>query len=277
MNGILVRLEPLLPLALTVATVAYLVDLQREPRKRSFLPPVTLAVALALLVARFVGFLLANGRPPLANPAEGFGTVALSIVTVFALLSAINRERALGFPLLGAATLIQIAALLGDSTPPPAHEVLSQAWFGFHAMSAILGYTTFAVSAVYGAVFVFLYKNLKHRRFSAAFDRLPSLDVLARSSIRSATLGFAFLTAAILAGAVGWSRVVEGSVWADPKVVFNLVAWVVYGAGVFLWYVRGWRGIRAIGLTLVAFALMVLSSWLVPWVLGSSHGVKGLA
>jgi ABC-type uncharacterized transport system permease subunit len=66
-------------------------------------------------------------------------------------------------------------------------------------------------------------------------------------------------------------------VWLDPKVLSTLLAWVVYGLGVSLWHFAGWRGIRAIGLTLVAFALMVLSTWLVPWALGSAHGVRGIA
>jgi len=277
METVLRLVEPLLPLALAVATLAYVVDLRREAPSRSRAAPALLVAVLALLILRFTLFVLVHHRAPLASQMEAFGTIALSITAVFGMLAVINRERALGFPLLAAATVAQFVAVLPDTTPPPPGDLLAQPWFGFHAMSAILGYTTFAVSAVYAVVFVFLYKNLKHRRFSASLERLPSLDVLARSSIRAATLGFAFLTAAMLAGAIGWERLIQGPVWTDPKVVSNTLAWFVYGTGVFLWYARGWRGIRAIGLTLVAFTLMVLSSWIVPWALGSAHGVKGLS
>lgn len=276
MDSVLGLLEPLLPLALALVTLAYVLDFRWEAPSRRALAPTLLAATLALLAFRFIAFVVREGRLPLANQAEAFGTIALSITAVFAILAVMNRERALGFPLMAAAALAQLASVLADSTPPPANELLSRPWFGFHAMSAILGYTTFAVSAVYGAVFVYMYRNLKQRRFSAAFERMPSLDVLARSSIRTATMGFVFLTAAILAGALGWVELIQGPVWLDPKVLSNLVAWFVYGTGVFLWYVRGWRGIRAIGLTLIAFTLMVLSSWIVPWALGSAHGVKGL-
>jgi HemX protein len=277
MDAVLRFLESLLPLALAAAALAYLVDLRRDPLRRIPLAPVTLAVTLALILTWFVLFIVSRGRLPLANQAEGFGTVALSITVVYAILAAITRERALGFPLLLAATLLRTIATLSDDTTESVNRLLHEPWFGFHAMSAILGYTAFTVSAVFGFVFVILYANLKRRRFGVAFERMPSLDVLARSSIRAATLGFLFLTAAIIAGAFGWAKILQGPAWKDPKVVSVMLAWLVYGTGVSLWYLRGWRSIRAIGLILVAFLLMVLSSWIVPWILGSAHGEKGLA
>ncbi len=277
MDSLVRFLDPLLPLALLVTTVAYFLDFRSDSRKRSVWVTATLAVTFTLLVVRFVAFLLAEGRPPLATPDEGFGTIALSIVAVYALLEMAHRERSLGFPLLGAATLAEIFAVFRQTDPAHVSDLLRQPWFGFHATSAILGYTAFAVSAVYGALFVALYVSLKRARFGIAFERMPSLDVLSRSAIRSATFGFAFLTASIVAGAFGWARLLEGPVWLDPKVLSTMLAWVVYGTGVSLWHFRGWRGIRAVGLTLVAFAIMVLSTWIVPWALGSAHGVRGIA
>jgi HemX protein len=277
MNAALRFLESLLPLALLCAAAAYFVDLRRETMQRSRLAPVTLYVAAGLLVGWFILFEIVRGRLPLANPAEGFGTVAMSIALVYTLLEVISRERALGFPLLLAAALLRIVASLSPDTIEPVSDLLREPWFGLHAMSSVLGVTGLTVSAVYGVVFLFLYANLKRRRFGLAFERMPSLDVLARSSIRAATIGFVFLTVAIVAGSFGWARTLEGPAWQDPKIVSVMVAWVVYGIGVALWYVRGWRGIRAIGLTLVAFLLWILSSWLVPWLLGSAHGLKGPA
>jgi ABC-type uncharacterized transport system permease subunit len=94
---------------------------------------------------------------------------------------------------------------------------------------------------------------------------------LSRLSIRSATLGFVFLTAAIAIGALGWSRVLEHAALSDPKVVSSVLVWLIYGIGVTLHYAAGWRGVRCIGITLAAFVLMLLSTWLVPIVLGSAH------
>lgn len=275
MEAVLRFLESLLPLALLGAAGAYFVDLRQDVIHRSRLAPTTLYVASGLLVTWFILFELVRGRLPLANPAEGFGTVAMSITLVYTLMELISRERALGFPLLLAAALLRIVASLSPDRVDAASDLLRQPWFGLHAMSSVLGVTGLTVSAVYAVVFLFLYTNLKQRRFGLAFERMPSLDVLARSSIRAATIGFFALTIAIVAGSFGWARTLEGPAWQDPKIVSVMVAWVVYGIGVALWYLRGWRGIRAIGLTLVAFVLWILSSWLVPWLLGSAHGLKG--
>jgi ABC-type uncharacterized transport system permease subunit len=157
-----------------------------------------------------------------------------------------------------------------------ANSVLKQTWFGVHLVSAIVGYTAFAVSAVYATLFLLLYGDLKKRRFGIIYDQMPSLDVLSRMAIRAAVLGFLFLTAAILVGARGWAREIDHPALRDPKVVSSLLVWAVYGTGVSLHYFGGWRGIRSIGITLAAFVLMILSSWLVPVFLDSVHNVKEL-
>ena len=85
------------------------------------------------------------------------------------------------------------------------------------------------------------------------------------------------LPLAIVAGSFGWARVLDHPAWQDPKVLATIAVWVVYAFGLSLYYFRGWRGIRCVGITLVAFVLMILSSWIVPLLLGSAHGVSGLS
>ncbi len=63
--------------------------------------------------------------------------------------------------------------------------------FGLHAGMAILGYSAFAVSAIYGFLFLLLYHDLKSTHFGLIYRRLPSLDVLAKMNIRAAVLGLA--------------------------------------------------------------------------------------
>ncbi len=276
-ESVLNVLDPLLPLALAATTLAYFLDFRDAPGRPAWLSPAALLVSSTLLVLRFIVFVWLEQRPPLATPAEAFSAIALAITVVYVLLEKLHRDRSLGFPLLAAATLAQSAALFSHTETTQVSALLGETWFGFHAIAAILGYTSFAISAVYGILFLVLYQNLKHHRFGAAFLRMPSLDELATSSMRTAVLGFLFLTAAIIAGTFGWGRLIEGPVWLDPKVLTTMLAWAVYGVGVALWHFAGWRGIRAIGLTLIAFLIMVMSSWVVPWILGSAHGAKGLA
>jgi HemX protein len=269
-------LDPWLPLALLATAIAYFIDFRRTDDAVAPLARNLLRVALVLLVIRFAAFVSVYGRPPLASPSEGLGTIALCLALVYGILEQLHGERSAGFPLVAAATLFQVAALFGEPAAPLANELLREPWFGFHAISAICGYTGFAIGAVYAAMFLLLYGSLKRARFGMVWDRMPSLDVLARMSIRAATLGFVFLTVSIVAGTFGWGRLLDHPAWQDPKVVATTVAWVVYAIGLSLYYFRGWRGLRLVSLTLVAFLLMVLSSWVVPYLLGSAHGVSGI-
>jgi HemX protein len=180
------------------------------------------------------------------------------------------------FLLFLVATAFQTVGILGKPAGTEVNEILRQPWFGFHTLSAIFGYTSFAVSAVYSTLFLFLYFNLKRRRFGVVYDRVLSLEVVSRMAIRSATLGLAFLTASIVVGSFGWIRALDIPIHRDPKIVSTLIVWVVYGVGISLHYFTRWRGIRCIGITLAGFVLMVLSSWLVPAILQSRHNLKEL-
>jgi ABC-type uncharacterized transport system permease subunit len=274
---LLALLDPLLPLLLAATTGAYVLEFFRGRAARVRGARILLGTSLCLLLARFAAFVAVMGRAPLANRGEAFTLIALSVTVVYVLLELLHRERSTGFLLLGLATVFQSVSLLDEPAGAEVNSVLGQAWFGVHAVTAIVGYTAFAVSAVYATLFLLLYGDLKKRRFGIIYDQMPSLDVLSRMAIRAATIGFAFLTAAIVVGARGWVRVVDHPVLEDPKVVSSLVVWAVYGTGVALHHFGGWRGIRSIRITLAAFVLMVLSSWLVPVFLDSMHGVKGLS
>ena len=278
MQTLLTFMVPWLPLAMAVTSVLYFLDFRRRDDALAPSARLALGACLLMLILQFTAFVAVYGRPPLASPAEGLGTIGFALMLVYGILETLHGDRSAGFPLVAAATLFVAASSWGAPAAPAdvVGGLLREPWFGFHAGSAILGYTAFAVSAVYAALFLLLYANLKRRTFGLFWERMPSLDVLASMSIRTSSLGFAFLTFSIAAGSVGWGRLLEHPAWQDPKVMATVVAWVVYAIGLSLYYFRGWRGIRCVTITLVAFGLMVLSSWVVPFLLGSAHGVSGL-
>lgn len=269
-------LDPLVALAYAVTTVVYLLEFLQGPRRRIAAARYLLAGTVLLAALRFGIFLQAMGRPPLASPGEGFTTIALSVAVVYALLEFLHGDRSTGFLLLAVSTGFHLVGILSGSATTEANVLLQKPWFGTHVLSALLGYTAFAVGAVYSTLFLLLWGDLKRRRFGFVYERVPSLERLSGMAIRTAGLGFVFLTAAILVGAVGWERELHHTMFLDPKVVSSLLVWIVYGVALLLHRFTGWRGIRSIGITLAAFVLMVLSSWLVPVLLGSAHRVEEL-
>jgi ABC-type uncharacterized transport system permease subunit len=274
--NLLLILDPLLALAYAGTTLAYLVEFVRGPQRRVEAARLILASTLFVAALRLGVFLQEMGRPPLAGPGEAFTLIAFCIAAVYALLEFLHAERSTGFLLLAVATGFHVVGISTGAAGTEVNELLRRPWFGVHVLSALLGYTAFAVGAVYSTLFLLLYGDLKRRRFGFIYERVPPLETLSSMAIRTALLGFLFLTAAIGVGAFGWVRELDKPVLEDPKVVSTALVWAVYGLALALHRFTGWRGIRSIGITLAAFVLMVLSSWLVPAVLGSMHGTRGL-
>ena len=269
-------LDVLVPLALSGATFLYLLDFLRTDDRDSFSARALLYTAIALQLADFALFVSQWGRLPLASPGEAFTTIATAIAFVYALLELLMRQRAAGFFFLTVATVFRICGFFGAPPGVEVNAILRQAWFGVHALSAVLGYTAFAVSAVYAILYLLLYRDLKHRRFGIAYNRMPPLDTLSSTSTVGAGLGLAFLTVAIVVGAFGWAKELDHPAIQDPKVLSSLLVWIVYALGLGLHRSARWSGIRSIGITLVAFALMLISSWIMPIVLHSAHNVREL-
>ncbi|MGH2570298.1 MAG: cytochrome c biogenesis protein CcsA [bacterium] len=276
MASLLRVLDPILLASLAGTTLVLLADFLRGPGGRLAIARNLLGGTLLCAALRLGLFVAVYGRPPLATPGEAFSTIAFSITLVTFLLEVIDRERSTAFLMLAAATMFQGVSLLGEPVGSEVNALLHEPWFGMHAVTAILGYTAFAIGAVYGVVFLLLYADLKRRRFGVVYEQAPSLEELSRTAIRASTLGFVFLTAAFVVGVVGWRRVLDHPVHEDPKVVSTFLVWLVYGTGISLYWFAGWRGLRCVSITLAGFLLMILSSWLVPLALGSMHGVRGL-
>jgi ABC-type transport system involved in cytochrome c biogenesis permease subunit len=77
---------------------------------------------------------------------------------------------------------------------------------------------------------------------------------------RAVTLGYPLYTlGALFAGAI-WAEQAWGSFWSwDPKEVGALIIWLFYSAFLHARYQRGWSGTRTAILSLVGFAMMMLS------------------
>ena len=84
------------------------------------------------------------------------------------------------------------------------------------------------------------------------------------------TVGFALLTLGVAAG-ISFARVTWGTFWhADPKVLFTLLLWLVYGGYLALRQVRCWGGRRAAWWSVAAGAA-VLFNYVFINMASSSH------
>ncbi|MBI4610207.1 MAG: cytochrome c biogenesis protein CcsA [Candidatus Rokubacteria bacterium] len=198
-------------------------------------------------------------RAPLATLPE-----AVSLLVWASVLLTLWAERQYGVNVLSAFVLpvvlsfslstIALPGGLGDLAP-----ALRSAWIAVHAVLALLGISAFVLNFAGGIMYLLQERQLKSKRPGAFYYRLPSLETLDRITFRALTLGFPFLTAGLILGAV-WAGAAWGSVFTfDPLALFSFVAWLIYAATLSGRVVAGWRGRRAAYFAVVGFAALLLT------------------
>lgn len=263
-------LTTILPMVYLLAVVAYIFDfVARHPSaSRAARRVMNVAVAAHALQLGLRGALYQH--VPLASRPEVMGTVAFAIAGVYLVVEHRTQVGRTGAFVVGVVWILQTlsSALVDPVTQFP--DLLRSPLFGLHAGSAVLGYAALGLSAVYGVLSLLLHRALKRRLFGVVFDRLPSLDVLTRMSLSAATVGTGFLGAAIALGMVWASREFPGFL-SDPKVVMTVLVWLAYLAVLVAHRAFHWSRRRAIGFSLAAFALLLVSALATVFGLPSFH------
>ncbi len=128
-----------------------------------------------------------------------------------------------------------------------------------HLCLAIIGEALFVLASCAGAMFIIQNGLLKHKKTGKMIRLLPSLHDLDRINHLCLLWGFPLLTIGIIAGAV-FAGMAWNTLWpTDPKIIWSLAAWVIYG---FLLHQRlaiGWKGSRMAVLSCAVFILFLLS------------------
>lgn len=208
---------------------------------------------------------------PFATIFEAFSVLAFSVVALYLLIESRIRVHTTGFFLLGFVFSFQTLSSAFVEPPSSFSELLWEPAFMLHVSSALLGYSGMAVSAVYGLLYLMLFYDIKKRRFGLLYKQLPPLEVMASFTYRSASLGFVFLTIAMLGGLALLVRV-YGTYWSwDPKLMTTFVAWLIYGLAVGASRLWGWSPKRIAFTSIAGFAVILFSFVVVNLVFTSFH------
>lgn len=145
-----------------------------------------------------------------------------------------------------------IFASVKHAQPEPLVPALQQSvLLSVHVASAVVAYGTLTIG--FGAAVLFL---IQHRRNSVL---LPTTEVLETVSYQSVVIGFPFLTALIILGAL-WADIAWGRYWSwDPKETASFVTWLLYTAYLHARLMRGWRGTRTAVLLIIGFVAILIT------------------
>ena len=166
-----------------------------------------------------------------------------------------RRFEALGslvYP-LAALCLLGFALAPGQSAPDALGWPLR-----LHALLALLAYATLSMTAALAVLLGLQEHLLRARRLDHPLLRLlPPLTELEALMFRALAAGFLLLTLALTIGAVFVENLFAQHL--VHKTVLSVVSWAVFAALLYGRLRHGWRGRRAIRLTLAAMLLLLLA------------------
>ncbi len=266
-------LTTILPVAYALSVAAYARAYVSEGSPAERLGPIALRAAVLLHIVYLSMRGVLEGHLPLASVYDFLSATGLSMAVVYLYVESRERIRTTGVFVLPFIFLIQIVSSAYGSLAAPDPVALKPIWFELHTLTAVLGYSAFAVSAIYGVLFLQLYRDIKANRFSFFFRRMPPLETLGQMNIRAAGGGLALLTLAIALG-VGWIKRSGTGTLTDPKIWLTLVVWGIFAFLLLAYHRFGWRGPRAIYLSLVGFTTLLLSRVAVDLFFRSFHSFR---
>lgn len=252
-------LNLLLPLLYLLTFGVYLFDFFNEKKMMSNSKRIVLFLTLIFHVFYLISRMLEYNHPPITNKFEIFSILAFSIGFSYFLLELMTDIRATGAFILFFSLVFQSISSLFIEHNYVVPEVLRNRLLGLHVINALLGYSGITISAVYGLLYMLLYKNLKANKFGLVFNRLPSLEILEKLSFYSAVIGFVLLTLAIIIGIIWLPGAFPNFSYLDLKLIGTLFVWLIYGLGITGKLFGKLYGKKAILFSLIGFVVAICS------------------
>ncbi len=237
------------------AGVLYLLSLRRrKPGLASNLFFLGAFFLVSLYIARAW---LETGQPPFKTMFQSLVFLVWNISLIYFILEKGENLFFLGGPtsLFNAGVLI-FSTVFSDLVRVNLPPALQSAWFVPHVILYFAGYSFLFL----GFLMSLLYLPFPQRRFLGerhwSGQRWRDYDLF---SYRAILYGFTFLSLGLSAGAM-WAKGAWGAFWSwDPKENWALITWMVYLVYLHMRYVRGWKGRRAAWLSILGFAVVVMT------------------
>ncbi len=231
-----------------------------------------LLVALGIHTALIYVETMTFGHCLVYSPFELMTMIAFTLSLTYLVVELVTKERGTGVFFLGLALLFQIvSSMFTFDAAAVAGSTLLDDIVGLHISAALIGYTAFSMSAVWGVLYLMQHHEIKANRFGLLYTRLPSLGLLERMSAVAALVGLLFLSIAIAIAMIWLPNVIEQFSYTDPKVLTTCAVWILYAIALGMKYIARVDQRRFVLLSLVGFAGIFVSMTVVNILLTQFH------
>ncbi|QBB70040.1 inner membrane protein YpjD [Pseudolysobacter antarcticus] len=219
-------------------------------------PPRLLGLALAWpAVLLHVIVVLSNLLHEGGLDLHFFAALSLVAVGVAGLCLIVNLLRpvaALGVIVFPLAALLLLTALTAPHMPLPIEWQIK-----LHVVFALLGYSVLCIAALLAIGLALQERALRLRQFSGLLRALPPLTLTEALMFQLIRAGFVLLSLTLLSGILFVHNLFDQHL--VHKTVLSIAAWLVFGTLLWGRWRYGWRGRRAVQLTLWGMALLLLA------------------
>jgi len=190
--------------------------------------------------------------------------LALAVAAVFAIVEGRHRLGILGgfvlpWAAIGAVGAWWRALYMGDTEIHGLVPALQSYWINIHPMVLMTAYAVFGNAFGVGLALLVQERQMKSRKPSELCYRLPAIEDLDGLNYRLIVFGFPVLTVGILMGGI-WAYGAWGRFWGwDPKETWSLITALVYAAYLHMRFIAGWRGRKAVYMSMFGFACVIFT------------------
>lgn len=261
----------LLPFFYLATFGVYLFDFFKEVKKLSDIKRLFLFLTLIFHIVYLIVRTFAFNHPPITNVFEIFTVLAFAVSFSYFILELVTDVRGTGPFIIIISLLFQIISSIFIKDLLEVKDILRSNLLGVHVLHALLGYAAITISAVYGFLYITLYKDIKANKFGLVFNRLPNLEILEKLSFYSAIIGFAALSITMLIGLIWLPRAFPNFSYFDPKLIATSIVWIMYGVGIALKFAGKWQGKKVVTLSVIGFLMAITSTIITNFLSQSFH------
>ena len=135
----------------------------------------------------------------------------------------------------------------------------AQPLFMAHIGIALLAYSLFTFAALHALLMTIAERSLHNKPTLIKLPSFPPLMVMESLLFKVITIGFVLLTFTLISGMLFSEHIFGKPLEFTHKIVFSIASWLIYGWLLFGRYQFGWRGKKAINITLIGFVLLLLA------------------
>ena len=129
-----------------------------------------------------------------------------------------------------------------------------------HIIIAILSYSILTVGAIF-SIFILLFENNLTKKNKTSENLTSNFSLLSMEDIlfKIYWFGFILLSITLFTGILFANEIFGTSIVWNHKTIFSFMAWITYGSLLLGRIKYGWRGKKAVVISLIAFIFLILS------------------